>query len=271
MNSGFALELQTIVAQVQLGSIPPFWLVIVFNLVMSCTLLCFTRISKRIGPFKLFVAGLTCTSLASLLAGLTQTGSIICIGRALQGLGVAAFVPPKFVLACSMYKPGGGRNMFFGLLATGAPLGTIVGLVLSAMCTHDLHWAWYFRLLSVASASILLLSLLAAPPEVRSIPGTFVTMDWPGVFTVTTGLILVEYALCASPYTASAWRSARIVTPMVVGVVILGITLFVEERLSKSPLLPATFFRPRGLKSFLMAFIFFAGAFNVFLYYSVIW
>ncbi len=69
------------------------------------------RLSDMYGGKLLFVIGVGWLGIWSVVAGLSQGKMMIIIGRALQGLGPAAFLPSSVMLLGSVYRPGPRKNL----------------------------------------------------------------------------------------------------------------------------------------------------------------
>jgi len=61
------------------------------------------------------------------------------------------------------------------------------------------------------------------------------SLDWPGVISFTTGLVLFVFSI--SEGSASGWKSARVIAPLIISILALGAFLFLE-RIVKDPALP---------------------------------
>jgi hypothetical protein len=99
-------------------------------------------------------------------------------------------------------------------------------------------------------------------------------MDWLGAFLITSGLILVTYALSVQPYanaddpTRNGFTVRIVYAPLSSGAGCLALAFWVEGWFASCPLLPFEFFKPQGVKPFSIACLFFYGSFGVWLYNS---
>ena len=93
-------------------------------------------------------------------------------------------------------------------------------------------------------------------------------MDWAGSLTITSGLILVVYALSASASggNSNVWTTPSVLAPFVVGLVCLALAVYIEGWVARSPLMPFTFFQPKGVKPFMIGSLFLYGCFGVWLF-----
>lgn len=66
------------------------------------------------------------------------------IARALSGIGSAMIVPNAVAIIGVTYPPGRVRNLIFGLLGAGMPIGGWSGALFSGVFTQLTDWKWLF-------------------------------------------------------------------------------------------------------------------------------
>jgi MFS family permease len=90
------------------------WVLNAYTLVFGGLLLLFGRLGDRIGRRRLFVAGLIVFLAGSVMAGLAQQSLMLIVGRTIQGLGAAAFVPSSLSLLTATFAVGPARSRALG-------------------------------------------------------------------------------------------------------------------------------------------------------------
>ncbi|MGK5641814.1 MFS transporter [Streptomyces sp. URMC 126] len=201
------------------------WAVTAFALPSGGFLLLFGRIADLYGRRRLFLAGLTLFTAASVLATLAWDPTSFLAGRALQGLGAAVIVPTGMSLLTTTFREGPQRERALGISSTLMSLGFTIGMVLGGVMTDALGWRSTMGLLGVAGVAVLLLApgLLTEsrrPERPR--------LDLPGAVTVTGGLLSVIYAL--STAAEGGFGRTDVVVSLVAGLVLLAAFAVVESR-----------------------------------------
>jgi hypothetical protein len=95
-----------------------------------------------------------------------------------------------------------------------------------------------------------------------------IKMDWAGALLISTGLILVVFAITDSSHASKGWGTPYIYSLLIVGVLILAAALYVEGWVAEMPLLPFDLFSVKYMKPLLIALLFSYGSLGVFLLYS---
>ena len=90
------------------------WVLNAYTLVFGGLLLLFGRLGDQIGRRRLFVAGLIVFLAGSVVAGLAQQSLMLIVGRTIQGLGAAAFVPSSLSLLTATFAVGPARSRALG-------------------------------------------------------------------------------------------------------------------------------------------------------------
>src|SRR6266508_6396600 len=86
------------------------WIVIAYGLLLGGFLLLGGRLGDLLGRRRIFLAGLTLFSGASLLAGLAQSAELLIGARALQGFGAALLAPSALSILAVTFAEGRERN-----------------------------------------------------------------------------------------------------------------------------------------------------------------
>jgi MFS family permease len=273
--SGFALELPRLV-QIQVGSgaMGLFWPASLLSLILSATLFIFARLSDMYSGYMIFMSGVAWLAIWTLIPGFCRSLLWIDISRAMQGLAIAAFMPSTFTMVGSIYPEGPRRNFVMGLYSGCAPLGFFAGFLTAGALPYDKP-QWYFWIASTLSVTTLVTAYLSVPSDRTDRRRLGLKMDWIGAFLITSGLILVSYALAVEPYAnqmqqdKTAWAFPIVSAPFASGIVCLCLAFWYEGWCATCPLLPFDFFKPRSVKAFSLACLCFYASYGVWLYNSV--
>ena len=255
------------------GTTGLFWPAALLSLILSALLLTFARVSDMYGGYSPFMFGLIWLAIWTLIPGFVSSSMLLNVSRANQGLAIAAFTPSTFSLVGSIYPEGPRRNIVLGLYGACAPLGFFAGFLAGGALPAD-EARWYFWIASALAFVTTITAYLSVPHDKTDRKSLNLKMDWLGASMITSGLILVTYALSVQPYanvddpTRNGFEFRIVYAPLSTGVVCLAVAFWVEGWFASCPLLPFEFFKPQGVKPFSIACLFFYGSFGVWLYNS---
>jgi EmrB/QacA subfamily drug resistance transporter len=207
------------------------WVLNSYVLAFGGLLLLCGRAADLWGRRRLFLAGLALFGFSSLIGGLANLPWVLVLGRVLQGVGAAAFVPASLSLLTSIYVGEKERNRAVAIYGGMAALGFVVGMVGGGVITDLLGWRWVL-FVNVPVALVALLMTPMAVPEIRG-EGVARVLDVPGAATVTLGLAAVIYAVTKAP---EGDRNPVLVFGAA-GVLLL-VCFVITERRSAAPLVP---------------------------------
>lgn len=108
------------------------------------------------------------------------------------------------------------------------------------------------------------------PSDVQERRKLGVTMDWWGSVLSSVGLILVVYAITDSSHAPRGWASPRIYSTLIVGTFLLGLTVYVENRVVTAPLVPPEMFRIKFMKPLFVGLFFSYGSLGIYMLYATL-
>lgn len=226
-----------------------------------------SRLADMLGPYTVFNCGLVWFFIWTLAAGFSPNYPMLIATRALQGLGPAAFLPTGIMILGKTYRPGPRKNLIFSLYGAFAPLGFFLGVVVGGVAGEYLTWGWYFWLGSIVIGLVAVASLFTVPRE-RGPRSAVIGMDWWGVVTIVPALVLVVFAVTDGAHAPRGWGTDYIIVAFVLGVLLLAAFVYVEGWVSPQPLLPASLFKPKHMKTLVASLCFAYGTFGIFMYYA---
>ncbi|MBQ2644081.1 MFS transporter [bacterium] len=119
------------------------WVIMSYNLLVVSLLLICGKLADRIGLKKLFIFGFVLFTLSSLFCAISQNLGQLIISRIIQGIGASIlYALPQAIIG--KFLPKEQRGMGFGLSASAAALGIMLGSPLSGLITGLLSWHWIF-------------------------------------------------------------------------------------------------------------------------------
>jgi MFS family permease len=220
------------------------------------------------GGYPVYVLGLAWLFVWSLIAGFSGNQAVLDVCRAMQGLGPAAFLPSGLMLLGSIYRPGPRKNLVFSIYGACAPFGFYAGIFFSGLTGQYTRWGWYFWIGTFLVLTTLVVAILTIPPDTQERRRLGIKMDWPGAALIVSGLVLVVFAITDSSHATNGWKSPYILLTFLLGVLILGVAVYVEGWVAEMPLLPAELFKVPRMKALVVALLFTYGSLGVFLLYA---
>ncbi len=199
------------------------WVSNAYTLTFGGFLLLSGRLSDLLGRKKIFQLGLALFGLMSLLVGLSQSGSMMIVSRAVQGIGASIIAPTTLALIMDAYTVE-KRTRAISYYGATAGIGSSLGLLVGGSLTSLVSWRAGF-LINVPITAVLLILTQKYVKRYRSIK---TKIDYVGSILSVAGLAVLIYGLGADEYQIVGIFS---------GIVLLTVFVFYESRQS-NPILP---------------------------------
>ena len=255
------VALPSIQRELSVGQSAVQWVVVAYGLLLGGFLLLGGRMTDLLGRRRVLLAGLGVFTTASLVAGVAHDVGLLIAARGLQGLGAALVAPAALSLLAVTFAEGHERNRVLGIFgAVGAASGSL-GVVVSGLLADGPGWRWVFFInIPVGVVLIVLATRFLAADSPRSRTGM---LDVAGATTVTSGLLLLVYAL--SRGAEDGWTSGSTLVLLAAAAALLAAFARIETR-SAAPLVPATALRNRTLVAANLSAFFTFSAFFSFIF-----
>ena len=236
------------------------WVQDAYVLVFGGLLLLGARAGDLVGRRRLFVIGLGVFGTASLLIGLAPAGWWLIAARALQGIGAAVVAPTSLALITASFE-GEARSRAVAWYGATAGIGASLGLLVGGALTTWISWRAAF-LVNVPIALAMIIGARAVLTETSRQRGRF---DLVGALCATLGTGGLVFGIIESG--AAGWGSARVIGPIVVGLVLLAVLVANEARVAQ-PIMPLRLFRSRERSGAYAARMLYLGAMFGFFFYT---
>ncbi len=214
------------------------WIIGAYGLALAGFLLLSGRAGDIYGQKKLFVFGIALFTVASFTGGLAPSLLSLIVSRAIQGVGAAISTSTAFAILVTTFPEGKERNRALGIFVSVLSAGFAAGSVSGGVLTAALGW----RSVLFVNVPIGTVAAILSQKFLANNPGRAVDkhLDLPGALSVTSGLILLVYALTNAA--TEGFASVDTILPLAVSALVLAGFLAIEYR-SKSPLMPLAFLR----------------------------
>jgi EmrB/QacA subfamily drug resistance transporter len=212
------------------------WVISAYALSLASLILTQGTLADRFGRKRIFIAGLTIFTLASLVCGLADSATFLIVGRAVQGIGGAAMFATSLALIGQDFS---GKERGTAIAAWGATVGgaVAVGPLVGGALTSGLGWRWIFFVNVPIGIATLALSLTRMVNI--SDPGTK-RLDIAGLISFSGALFLLVLGLTRG--NDDGWSSAFILTLLISAAVLLGVFVFAEFH-QERPMFDLSLFR----------------------------
>src|ERR687889_494781 len=158
------------------------WIFSAYVIVFGALLLLGGRLSDILGQRKIFIIGFITLTIASVIAGLANSGVILIAARALQGLGAALIAPSALSMVMSLF--GSNKlemNKAMGIWGASAPAGGTAGVFLGGIITAWVDWSWVFLINVPVGLAVLALTPKLLPKGVKHTG----KIDYTGALSIT--------------------------------------------------------------------------------------
>jgi EmrB/QacA subfamily drug resistance transporter len=218
------------------------WVVNAYLLTFGGCLLLGGRLGDLFGHRRLFLAGISLFTLASLACGLSTSQGLLIGARAVQGVGGAIASAVSLSLMMTLFTEPADRAKAMGVFGFVAAGGGSIGVTLGGILTDSLDWHWIFLVNFPIGLLVVALSLRLLPAARIERAGA--RLDVWGAITVTASLMLAVYAIVNG--NQEGWTSGQTVGLLAAAAALLALFLGIESRV-ESPLMPLRLFRLRNL------------------------
>ncbi|MBO0827271.1 MAG: MFS transporter [Streptosporangiales bacterium] len=223
------------------------WVLNAYTLTFGGLLLLGGRAGDLFGRRRMFVAGITLFTAASLAGGFAPTAGWLLAARVLQGVGAAAAGPSTIALITTTFTEPRERIRALAVLSGIASAGFAIGLIVGGVVTEAASWRWVlFVNVPFGVAAVVLAPRFVREPERH--PGR---LDVPGAVVATAAAASLVYAFLHAA--ASGWSQWRTMAALGAGIVLLAVFVAMQAR-GRRPLLPLRLFADRNRAAAYLAF-----------------
>src|SRR5579875_2304106 len=218
------------------------WVVNAYLLTFGGCLLLGGRLGDLFGHRRLFVAGISLFTLASLCCGLATSRGMLVSARAAQGIGGALASAVSLSLMMNLFTEPADRAKAMGVLGFVASGGGSIGVLLGGVLTSAIDWRWIFLVNPPIGGAVVVLAFRLVPSaRVQSVVRR---LDLAGAATVTASLMIAVYAIVNG--NQAGWTSTQTLGLLGAAAGLLALFCVIESRVA-APLMPLALFRLRNL------------------------
>jgi EmrB/QacA subfamily drug resistance transporter len=239
------------------------WVLNAYTIVFAALLIPAGKLADRVGHRRVFLAGSTVFTVASMACGLAPTAEILILFRILQAAGAAALIPSSLALVMHAFAHDQLPRAVAIWGVAGAVAGAL-GPTLGAAIVEGLGWRWAFFInlpvgvYTVVSGRRHLHE--SSDPETR-VPSIV------GVVLVAGAAGLLSYGVVGSEEVG--WLGARTLAVLAAGFVTL-LVFVIHQRRTEAPALNLELFRIPNFTWGTLAMLVFGTAFSALFFGSIL-
>src|ERR687888_1231947 len=203
------------------------WVVNGYLLTYGGFLLLGGRLGDLFGHRRLFLAGITLFTLASLACGVATTQWFLVAARAVQGVGGAVASAVSLSLMMTLFTEPAERAKAMGIFGFVASGGGSIGVLLGGILTDLLDWHWIFLVNVPIGIAVCVLTFRLLPPARAHAAQR--RLDAAGAVTVTVALMLAVYAIVNG--NQAGWTSLQTLGLLGGAAILLCVFLAIEARI----------------------------------------
>ena len=224
------------------------WVVTMYLIVMSSTLMIFGKLGDKYGKIKFFKWGTVIFLISSALCALSGTWLFLIISRSLQAIGAAMTMATSNGIIVEVF-PDDRRGQALGWMGSFVSLGGIIGPSLGGILLNFFPWHIIFWL-NVPIGIIAVIILMKFLPN--DLDKLYVNegFDLTGSLLLIVGFTSMFIGILLSQQLG--WSDWRILSLTIVGLVLL-IILYRYESKQMEPILPVKLFKNKWFTVQLLA------------------
>ncbi|ODR95084.1 hypothetical protein AUC70_04975 [Methyloceanibacter stevinii] len=219
------------------------WVINIYMLFGAATLAAMGHLGDTFGMARIFLCGIAFFALGSITIACADGAILLLVGRASQGLGIAAVMAASVALI-SRSTPADQRASAHGVWAAAVALGFALGPLIGGALTDGISWRAIFvlDLAILGTAALLCLWVMRAGLTPAVLEGGKRT-DFAGIALLFVTLAAFLYALTCGPL--YGWTSLQALGLFVL-TLMAGAGFAARELYSADPLVRFDFFRYRN-------------------------
>jgi len=239
MGSAINVALPSIQKEFQMNAVLLSWIATGYLMAAAMSLVPFGRLADIYGRKKIFSAGVTLFTLASLLSAVSFSAPMLIACRILQGLGGGMIFSNGMAILTSVF-PLSERGKVIGINSAAVYIGLTIGPFLGGFMVQHMSWRSIFLLGVPLGLIIICVIIWKLPGEWAGAKGE--KFDAVGSLIYALAIVAVMYGLSLLPTFASLWL-------ILLGIVSV-LTFIRWETRVKSPVFQMDLFRANKVFAF---------------------
>ena len=246
-SSSLLIAIPSIIIDIHLSFFLAIWVIVAYSLALTVLTPVMGKYSDLVGRKRLYSTGYLVFFFGSLISSLSFDGSLILLGRIIQGIGGALLFSNSLAILTDSFDTASlGKAM--GINAAVIALGTSIGPLIGGILT-EFSWRWIF----VFNMPIALYGFFSSRRNVREIPSR-----GSGKIDVRGG-VLLSSAVIAAIIFMTVLPGISVTSALFIGLltalIVLIFAFVYQEIISPRPIIDPDLFKIRTFLVSIMALI----------------
>ncbi|GIN84941.1 MFS transporter [Heyndrickxia sporothermodurans] len=218
------------------------WVAGVYMLSLSAFMPILGKLADLFGRKKVYLISMAFFIGGSIVCGLSHSMTMLLIGRGIQGLGAGGLMPLAMTISSDLF-PVEQRAKVQGFMGPIMFIPMLLGPLMGGFFVDQISWHWIFfvNIPVGVLAALLLASGLKEQMETKK-----VTIDWIGALLLISSIISLLITPVLIENEGYSWGSPLIISLLCLGVLLIGIFIWVESKV-KEPIIPLHLFKNRNI------------------------
>jgi EmrB/QacA subfamily drug resistance transporter len=218
------------------------WVINAYMIPFGGLLLLAGRLGDLAGQRRMFLAGLTIFTAASLLCAVSVNQEMLIGARFIQGIGGALSSAVILGMIVTMFPEPANQAKALGVYGFVASAGGSIGLLLGGVLTDAISWHWIFMINLPIGVVVGYLALRLVPD--REGIGLREGADYPGAALATVSLMLGVFTILQ--IVEWGWGDPRTLGGLAVAAVLFAVFIHRQATIA-NPLMPLRLFHSRNV------------------------
>lgn len=218
------------------------WVAGVYMLSLSAFMPILGKLADLFGRKKVYLISMAFFIGGSIVCGLSHSMTMLLIGRGIQGLGAGGLMPLAMTISSDLF-PVEQRAKVQGFMGPIMFIPMLLGPLMGGFFVDQISWHWIFF---VNIPVGVLAALLLASGLKEQMVTKKVTIDWVGALLLISAIISLLITPVLIENEGYSWGSPLIISLLCIGVLFIGIFIWVESKV-KEPIIPLHLFKNRNI------------------------
>ncbi|MHC5320564.1 MDR family MFS transporter [Priestia megaterium] len=218
------------------------WVAGIYMLALSAFMPILGKLADLFSRKKVYFASMAFFIGGSIICGLSHSMIMLLIGRGIQGLGAGGLMPLAMTISSDLF-PVEQRAKVQAFIGPVMFIPMLLGPLMGGFFVDQASWHWIF-FVNIPVGLIAVIFLASGLKEVHE--RKKVTIDWAGAILLVAAIISLLITPVLVENEGYTWSSPFIVSLLCVGVILIGLFIWVESKVIE-PIVPLHLFRNRNI------------------------